>query len=84
MTVEIYSKKICPYCDMAKRLLDAKGATYREYMVDESDSKLAEMLERADGRRTVPQIFINGVGVGGYDDLHRLEQDGALSALLEK
>ena len=82
--IEIYSKKICPYCDMAKRLLDAKGLSYTEYFVDLSDTRLDEMLQRSSGRRTVPQIFINNQGVGGYDDLHRLEQSGALNEMLVK
>ena len=84
MAIEIYSKKICPYCDMAKRLFDLKGIVYEEYFIDQSDSRLEEMLQRSQGRKTVPQIFIHGEGIGGYDDLHRLEQNGALDSMLVK
>ena len=80
--VEIYTKFGCPYCTRAKALLDSKGAAYEEYDVTLGGPKKAEMLERAPGARTVPQVFISGVAWGGSDDLAALEQAGKLDALL--
>ena len=79
--VEIYTTPICPYCLRAKRLLDAKGVTYREIDVMGDNEKRGEMMRRS-GRRTVPQIFIGDTHVGGSDDLYALEQAGRLDALL--
>ena len=84
MTILIYSKKICPYCDMAKNLLQMKGLSFEVIMVDESTEKLQEMLQRSEGRKTVPQIFINGQGIGGFDNLQSLEHSGELDQLLQK
>ena len=81
--VEIYTKFGCPYCARAMRLLDGKGVDYEEYELNTMRGKREEMLERAPGRTTVPQIFINGRHVGGSDDLAELERDGRLDALLE-
>jgi len=80
--VEIYSKIFCGFCASAKRLLDAKGVAYEEYDVTMGGPQRAEMIQRADGRTTVPQIFIDGVHVGGCDDLHDLDRDGRLDPLL--
>lgn len=80
--VEIYTTKVCPYCVRAKDLLKRKGVSYLEYSVDSDDAKREEMLARASGKRTVPQIFINGVHVGGSDDLHALESRGELDRML--
>lgn len=80
--VEIYTTPTCPYCAAAKRLLAKKGVTYEETDVSGDPAKRAAMTERAGGRRTVPQIFIGGRHVGGSDDLHALEHDGKLDALL--
>jgi glutaredoxin 3 len=80
--VEIYTKFACPYCVRAKHLLDAKGVAYDEHDVTMGGARRAEMLERAPGARTVPQIFINGAGIGGSDDLYALESAGKLDALL--
>lgn len=80
--IEIYSKKTCPYCVRAKQLFDQKGVKYTEIMVDESPKDLEMMLLRAEGRRTVPQIFINDLGIGGCDDLYALEQAKKLDILL--
>ncbi|MFC3088784.1 glutaredoxin 3 [Tabrizicola soli] len=80
--VEIYTTPTCGYCAMAKRLLQRKGVTYREIDVSADPSLRAAMVQRADGRRTVPQIFIGPVHVGGSDDLHALEHAGKLDALL--
>lgn len=81
-TVEIYTKFFCGFCARAKALLDAKGAAYTEFDITNDGEKRAEMLARANGRTTVPQIFIGGVHVGGSDDLALLEADGKLDALL--
>lgn len=80
--VEIYTTPICPFCIRAKRLLDKKGVEYREIDVMRDPAAMREMLERAEGRRTVPQIFIDGKGVGGSDELYDLEYDQKLDALL--
>jgi len=83
LKIEIYSKKTCPYCDRAKQLLDHKKVHYTEIKVDENPADLEAMLLRAEGRRTVPQIFINNQGIGGCDDLYALDQAGKLDALLK-
>jgi glutaredoxin 3 len=80
--VEIYTKFACPFCVRAKALLDGKGVAYTEYDVSGSGAKRQEMVDRAPGARTVPQIFINDVAIGGSDDLRELEYDGKLDALL--
>ena len=80
--VEIYTKAFCGYCARAKRLLDAKGVAFEEYDITFDAPKRAEMLQRALGRSTVPQIFIGGRHVGGCDDLHELEREGRLDPLL--
>lgn len=81
--VEIYSKKNCPYCVRAKQLLDHKSISYTEIMVDSNPKDLEMMLLRAEGRRSVPQIFINDRGIGGCDDLYALDQAGKLDSLLK-
>ncbi|PIE12077.1 MAG: glutaredoxin 3 [Rhodobacterales bacterium] len=79
--VEIYTTRFCGFCHMAKRLLTKKGIAFQE--TDVSDPELrAAMIQRAGGRRTVPQIFIGGTHVGGSDELHALERAGKLDALL--
>ena len=80
--VEIYTKMTCPYCIRAKMLLERKGAELSEIAVDFGGEKKQEMVQRAGGRMTVPQIFINGLHVGGCDDLFELESAGKLDALL--
>ncbi len=80
--VEIYTKSTCPYCARAKRLLDEKGVDYQETELLTQPDKRPEMIDRAGGRTTVPQIFINGRHVGGSDDLAVLEAQGQLDALL--
>ena len=77
----IYTTKICPYCIMAKRLFDKKGASYTEINVD-SQVGLREELVRKTKRRTVPQIYIGALHVGGFDDLYALEQQKKLDDLL--
>jgi glutaredoxin 3 len=79
--VQIYSTSWCPYCDAAKSLLDDKGIPYDE--IDVTDATLrSEMVQRAHGRRTVPQIFVGETHVGGYDELAALERRGKLDPLL--
>lgn len=80
--VEIYTKSTCGFCFRAKKLLEMKQVPIEEYAVDFGGEKKAEMVERAGGRMTVPQIFIDGKHVGGCDDLMRLEQQGRLDELL--
>ncbi len=81
-TIEIYSKFLCPFCSHAKRLLASKGAEYVEYDITMNRAKRTEMEERAPGARTVPQIFIGGKAIGGFDDLSALEQQGKLDSML--
>ncbi|OGT43064.1 MAG: glutaredoxin 3 [Gammaproteobacteria bacterium RIFCSPHIGHO2_12_FULL_40_19] len=81
--VEIYTKKTCSYCVRAKQLLDHKSIAYTEIRVDEDPKDLEMMLLRAEGRRSVPQIFINDRGIGGCDDLYALDQVGKLDGLLK-
>ena len=81
-TVEIYTKASCGFCVRAKRLLDMKKIEYREVAVDAGGAPREEMLQRANGRSTVPQIFIDGKHIGGCDSLMSLEYDGKLDALL--
>ena len=80
--VEIYVKMMCPYCYRAKHLLDGKGIEYQEVSVDFGGPRKQEMVDRAGGRTTVPQIFIGGRHVGGCDDLMELERHGTLDELL--
>ena len=80
--VIIYSTSICPYCVRAKQFLTNKNIQFEEILVDKNPDKMAEMLEKSGGQRTVPQIFINDVHVGGSDDLYALDQQGELDKLL--
>ncbi|MBV8685226.1 MAG: glutaredoxin 3 [Alphaproteobacteria bacterium] len=81
--VEIYTKFGCPYCARAKALLADKGVEYEEFEINSVPGKRDEMLERSNGRHTVPQIFIDGRHVGGSDDLAALERAGDLDGLLQ-
>ncbi len=80
--VEIYTTMLCPYCWRAKKLLEERGARVKEVDVMADGKLRAEMRERAGGRTSVPQIFINGRHVGGCDDLYALDQAGKLEPLL--
>lgn len=80
--IEIYSTPICPYCARAKRLLTAKGASFTDIDVMSNPGRRPEMVTRAGGRTTVPQIFIDGRHIGGCDDLHALDAEGGLDPLL--
>jgi glutaredoxin 3 len=81
--IEIYTKFGCPYCARAMRLLESKGAAYEEYEINSMPGKREEMLGRAPGRTTVPQIFIDGRHVGGSDDLAELDRNGQLDSMLQ-
>lgn len=81
-TIDIYTKFTCPFCHRAKALLSKKGAEFNEFDISMGGPKKAEMLQRAPTARTVPQIFIGDVHVGGSDELAALERDGKLDALL--
>ena len=81
--IEIYTKAFCGFCSRAKALLDRKGATFQEIDVKMDRAGFEAMVERANGGRTVPQIFIDGKHVGGSDDLAALEAKGELDALLK-
>ena len=80
--IVIYTKSTCPYCHAAKALLRRKGAEFKEIGVDGDRAAQSAMAEKAGGRWTVPQIFIDDSHVGGCDDLHGLEAAGELDALL--
>lgn len=80
--VEIYTTPLCPYCWRAKRLLDRKAVAYQEIDLWREPQRRAEMVQRAGGRTTVPQLFIDGKGIGGSDELAALEAEGRLDALL--
>lgn len=80
--VEIYTWQTCPYCIRAKMLLKWKGVKFVEYKIDGDGAARVKMAERANGRRTVPQIFINDQHVGGCDDLYALDRQGQLDPLL--
>ena len=79
---EIYTSGFCGYCMAAKNFLRNRGIDWTEVRIDQEAGKLAEMLERSGGRRTVPQIFIGGVHVGGYDDLVAADRNGKLAQLM--
>lgn len=81
-TVEIYTSPFCGYCHAAKRLLSKKGVTFTEFDVSRDPALRAQMMQRAKGGRTVPQIFVGDQHVGGSDDLHALDHAGKLDALL--
>lgn len=80
--VEIYTSPLCGYCHAAKRLLTLKGVSFSEIDVSREPEKRVEMMSRANGRHTVPQIFVGETHVGGYDDLSALERAGKLDPLL--
>ncbi len=80
--VELYTTPVCGYCHAAKRLLGRKGIDFTEFNVMLNPDRRAEMVQRANGGRTVPQIFIGETHVGGCDELYALERAGKLDALL--
>ena len=82
--VEIYTWQSCPFCIRSKALLDKKGVAYQEYSIDGDNEARTTMTKRADGRNTVPQIFINQKSIGGCDELYDLERSNQLDLLLGK
>ena len=80
--VEIYTSPFCGYCHAAKRLLTSKSVAFTEIDVIENPDRRDEMVKRANGGRTVPQIFIDGKHIGGSDDMHALDRRGGLDPLL--
>ncbi|EAZ91807.1 glutaredoxin 3 [Crocosphaera chwakensis] len=82
--VEIYTWSTCPFCIRAKALLVKKGAEFTEYCIDGDEEAREEMTERANGKRSLPQIFINDRHVGGCDELYHLDSTGKLDSLLEQ
>jgi glutaredoxin 3 len=81
--VEIYTWSTCPFCVRAKALLDRKKVEYTEYCIDGDEAARRTMAERANGQRSLPQIFISDRHIGGCDDLHALNSAGKLDALLQ-
>lgn len=81
VSVEMYTTAICPYCVAAKNLLKQKGFDYSEIRVDTDPQRREEMLKRTGGRRSVPQIFVNGTHVGGFDDLVAADRSGKLAEI---
>lgn len=79
--VELYTTAICPYCVAAKNLLKQRGFEYAEIRIDTDPAKRDEMLSRSGGRRSVPQIFISGVHIGGFDDLVVADRSGRLAEI---
>ncbi|NEQ76040.1 MAG: glutaredoxin 3 [Okeania sp. SIO2C9] len=82
INVEIYTWSSCPFCIRAKALLDKKQVNYQEYAIDGDDVEREKMAVRANGRRSLPQIFINDQHIGGCDELYGLEAEGKLDQLL--
>ncbi len=81
--IEIYTWQTCPYCRRAKALLDSKGVSYQEISVDGDEAARDAMSQRTGGKRSVPQIFINGQAMGGFTDIQALDRRGQLVPLLE-
>lgn len=82
--VEVYTTSYCPYCMRAKSLLKRKGVAFEEIDVTEDRALREKMIELSGGRRTVPEIFINGRIIGGYDELRALDDEGRLDPLLSE
>ena len=81
--VELYTKSTCGFCHAAKRLLASKGVSFSETDINRHPDKRGEMIQRSNGGRTVPQIFIGEIHVGGFDDLNALDRAGKLDAMLK-
>ena len=81
-SVVIYTRQFCGYCSAAKKLLETKGVAFEEHDATYAPEIRQEMIKRANGSSTFPQIFINGTHVGGCDDLHALDRDGKLDPML--
>jgi len=81
--IEIYTGALCGYCVASKRLLKSKGVAFEEIKVSFRPRRRAEMIQRASGRHTVPQVFVDGRHLGGCDELHALDRAGDLDHLLD-
>ena len=81
--ITIYTGPVCNYCDAAKRLLKRNNASYSEINISEVDGALDEMLIRANGKRTIPQIFFDDQHIGGYDEVRALEKENKLQEMLK-
>ena len=81
--VEIYTWQYCPFCIRAKSLLNKKNIEFIEYKIDGDESAREKMSERANGKRSLPQIFIDNNSIGGCDDLYSLEEENKLDSLIE-
>ena len=82
--IEIYTWKYCPFCIRAKSLLNRKKVNFKEYPIDGDEAARQSMSEKANGRSTVPQIFINGKAIGGCDELYALEESNELDDLISE
>jgi glutaredoxin 3 len=82
-SVTIYTGTLCNFCDAAKRLLARNNAEYKEINIATTDGAMDEMIKKANGRRTVPQIFFDEQHIGGYDDIRALEKENKLQDLLK-
>jgi glutaredoxin 3 len=82
-SVTIYTGPLCNFCDAAKRLLVRNNAEYKEINIATTDGAMDEMIKKANGRRTVPQIFFDEQHIGGYDDIRALEKENKLQELLK-
>ena len=80
--ITVYMGPMCSYCDAAKRLLNKKNIPYKEINIALEDDKMNEMIKKSNGKRTIPQIFIEDFHVGGYDELRALENKGELDKLI--
>jgi glutaredoxin 3 len=80
--IEVYTWQSCPFCIRAKALLNSKGVKFTEYSIDGDEQARSKMAERSHGKRSVPQIFIDDTHIGGCDDIHALDSQGKLDALL--
>ena len=81
--ITIYTGPMCNYCDAAKRLLKRNNATYNEINIAQVDGAMDEMIKKASGKRTIPQIFFDGQHIGGYDEVRALEKNNKLQDLLK-
>tara|TARA_B100001123_G_C14613591_1_gene750819 strand:+ start:37 stop:294 length:258 start_codon:yes stop_codon:yes gene_type:complete len=81
--IEIYTKNICNYCDRAKEIFKIKKLTYLEYNIEENPEHLDSMLKRSNGKKLMPQIFINNVHIGGYDDLKKIIDNDGLKKIID-
>ena len=81
--VEIYTWQYCPFCIRAKNLLNQKNISFTEHKIDGDNDAREMMIKRANGRRTVPQIFIDNHGIGGCDELYKLEKENKLNEILK-